>query len=219
MNTHFENWRSDWETAKKAVGEIGTLRGMWKRPVPAGWKREGWNLPQGFRSSSAERRGEQAIESRLLGSQNGINIHWMKRGNERWPFVAMHHRLPIANQRKSQVIADAFGLILLGSEVHPVVVEVKVRANDCWSAMVQNLLQIRMLRSCHQMLKREFAVDFRGVWGVVLAPKDYFEHDPIKFEACQQAMKALKSTKARVAFCSTDDLDKRKIVYLAGNWR
>ena len=219
MNIRFENWRSDWEAAKNAVGDVDAILALWKRPLPTGWKREGWNLPQGFRSGGVKRRGEQKIEASLLGSHSGINIHWIKRGNQRWPFVAMHHRLPMANQRKAQVIADAFGLILLDSEVHPVVVEVKVGANNCWSAMVQNLLQIRMLRHCHQTFKREHAINFQGVWGIVLAPKEYFERDLNKFKACQVAMKSLKSTEARVAFCSSDKLDKRKIEYLAGNWR
>lgn len=219
MSTHFENWRGDWETAKDAVGDVKRILDIWKKPAPPGWKKEGLNLTQGFRSNSVKYRGEQELERLLLGAQGGFNIHCIKWAKELWPFVAMHHRLYIANQKKGQVIADAFGLILLGSEVHPVAVEVKVKANDCWSAMVQNLLQIRMLRHCHKVLKREFAIDLKGVWGIVLAPKTYFEHDRVKFAACQNAMKALKSTEARVAFCSSDGLGRHNIKYLAGNWR
>jgi hypothetical protein len=61
--------------------------------------------------------------------------------------------MPLASRRKGQVIADAFGVLKAKNNVRPIIIEVKVTANNPWFALIKNLQQIRLARACAHKLQ------------------------------------------------------------------
>jgi len=126
--------------------------------------------------------------------------------------------------RSGQVIADAFGVLKIGKSIRPLFIEVKVTANDPWFALVENLQQIRLARACAHKIqdfvhtKSEHRVE-RGVWGLILASKTYYEKHVGKLNGCNPMLEVLKrTTRARVAFGISDYLATGQIRIIAHNW-
>jgi hypothetical protein len=55
---------------------------------------------------------------------------------------AIYQNMPLANQRKGQVIGDAFGVLKTDKSVRPLFIEVKVTANNPWFLRDQNRTRI-----------------------------------------------------------------------------
>lgn len=221
INKHYTKWCEDWQAAKKKIGDIEEVIRLWQKP-PKGWERISWEMGLGFRKGTQEDRGEQAIERQLLGNNGKINLHTFQHRGA-YPIIALHHNMALANCRKNQVIADAFGLVAVGGCFHPLAMEVKVTAQNCWSALVQNLQQVRMLRAnvCHLQNYLQDVVSGvgRGAWGMVLAPRAYYDRHPECLNACKKLLKRLKDdTTGRVVLATSDNLSDHKIGCVIGNW-
>jgi len=137
---------------------------------------------------------------------------------------SIYHNMPLANQRGGQVIADAFGVLKIDKCTRPLMIEVKVTANDPWFALVENLQQIRLARACARKIQ-EFVLKSskervaRGVWGLILAPESYYTKHAASLEKCRILLDALKqSSRARVAFGHSDYLADDQIKIIAHNW-
>lgn len=222
-NVRFNEWSQKWETARGILDAEAVLR-LWKSPVPANWQRDSnsWTGKLGYRHNHKEGpRGEQIIEKKLL---EGF-LHKIVDGDQHHPFLAVYQKMPLANQKQNQRIADVLGLVLHQETIHPVMVEVKVGANNCWFALVECLLQVRMGRAngvnIEAFLKKWNLPHSRAIWGMVLAPSDYFEKGEADgtMQHCRQLLSLLQEqTEARVAFASFDRLDKHSIRVKESNW-
>jgi hypothetical protein len=103
-------------------------------------------------------------------------------------------------------------------------IEVKRDANDPWLALVENLQQIRLARTCARKIQEFVLKSFkqrveRGVWGLILAPENYYKRHSASLAKCRSLLEVLRqTTRARVAFGSSDCLVSGRIKIVAHNW-
>lgn len=232
-NQRFEEWSERWNEARKccvaskdAIDEaIERVVGLC-RDTPSNWKRQRWEGPLGPRHNhkpGGKPRGEVKIENALLSAYACTLV---ARGNC-LPFLAVFQKMYLANQTKGQRIADVFGLLSHGGSLHPLMIEVKEKANDCWYALVECVQQVDMGRANERniasFLREKALPAAKGVWGMVLAPCAYYERKTSKdretWKACCALLDELKlKTQIRIAFCETDDLNLRSIRLRHSNW-
>ena len=220
----FKDWSADWKRERKKIDADQILK-LWQKPMPREWEREIWEGKLGYRKRS-DNKGEQCIEKELFdGGSNGFELVFSdQQPNAEYRVKAIYHNMPLANRREGQVIADAFGVLKTGKSVRPLFIEVKVTANDPWFALVENLQQIRLARACAQKIQTfvhentEYRVE-RGVWGLILAPESFYENHSSNLAKCKPLLDALKqTTRARVAFGSSDSLASGQIKIITQNW-
>ena len=193
--------------------------------MPRRWEREVWEGELGYRKRSAD-KGEQCTEKELfIRGTKGFELFFSRpQPNAVCRVEAIYHNMPLANQRKGQVLADAFGVLGIAKSVRPIFIEVKATANNPWFALVENLQQIRLARACAKRIQafvnnRTNHLVEKGVWGLILAPKDYYKKHADNLALCQPLLAALKQkTYARVAFGTSDLLKDGKIEIVASNW-
>lgn len=222
-NIRFNEWSQKWEAARSIRDAEAVVR-LWRSPVPPNWQRasNSWTGKLGYRNKNkVGPKGEQIVEKQLLDGY----LHRVVNGDEHYPFLAVYQKMYLANQQKNQRIADALGLLLHQETVHPVMIEVKVGANDCWFALVECLLQVRMGRAnganIEAFLKNRNFPHSKAIWGMVLAPSTYFKKGEADgtMEHCRRLLSLLKKkTEARIAFASFDSLDKHFIRVRESNW-
>src|ERR1700733_5742921 len=101
-------------------------------------RRGAWFHAPGYRKDSkdGQYRGEQKIESLLFDKE----IKLVREGKSLLIKVS-DHNFPMTKSRKGQVICDAFGFLRHKNKCHPITIEVKVAADNVWSAVVESLIQ------------------------------------------------------------------------------
>ncbi len=215
-STTFDDWCNAWKAAKHNVGDIGAVINL--RRVPRGQEKMSWEKVLGYRKSNTTDRGEQKIERQLLGARGFIEVHELYANHRYYPLVSLYQNMSLT--KKHRVIADAFGVVLVHGTSHPLVIEVKVSAQNCWSALVQNIQQVLLLRANPKPAQQFMPGMSRGAWGMVLARKDYYDRDPAHLAACTALLKELKKAKTeiRVVLAVADKLKHHKIWVMAGNW-
>ncbi len=199
------SWHDVWDKAKaSSPGDTATVIQAWKAKAPAKLLRKNWSMKTGFRkrvkaeallpkTEEASDRGEQKIERQLLGKKGEFKQHsWDPDVN----FYAAFHNVPYLNIRRGQIISDVFGFIGPGHVLNPVAVEVKVTAGTLWTAVIQNLQQVKLARANATNLAKYFSKlkgfekapevvgstgvaskreILRGTWGMVVAPASYYD--------------------------------------------
>jgi hypothetical protein len=220
----FKDWSNEWKDGRKKIDADQIIK-LWQQPMPRDWEREIWGGKLGYRKRS-DNKGEQCTEKELFkGGPNGFELVFSgQQTNANYRVKLIYHNMPLANRRKGQVIADAFGVLEAGKSVRPLFFEVKVAANDPWFALVENLQQIRLARACAQKIQAfvhentEYWVE-RGVWGLILAPESFYENYSGNLAKCKPLLDALKqNTRARVAFGSSDSFASGQIKIITHNW-
>jgi len=218
----FEAWSKKWKSAKKTHDVEDILR-LWKIMPTEKWKRhrKNWLTLLGYRKNTTEERGEQIIERALLGTKGNERSHKLILGCRSLKVTASRHNDALAGQRRGQVIVDATGTVTVGGTRHPLAIEIKSTADDCWSALVQNLQQIRLLRADEQGTKARFRAP-AGTWGMVLAPRSYYDMPKNQkvLPKCCELLARLKESKsqARVVLAVSDKLKDNLIEVIAHNW-
>ena len=224
----FSDWSKKWKDGRKNISPETILK-LWTNedPMPRRWERELWEGELGYRKRSAN-KGEQCTEDDLFnrGGKGFELVYSSNQSKAACRVEAIYHNMPLANQRKGQVLADAFGVLGVGKSVRPIFIEVKVTANNPWFALVENLQQIRLARACAKRIqtfvhnKTDHKVG-KGVWGLILAPNKYYKKHADNLALCRPLLAALKEkTNARVAFGISDFLKDGKIEVIdsASNW-
>ena len=220
----FSDWSSGWIDERKRKGiDPAKILALWQQPTTRGWEREIWEGQLGYRKCS-NNKGEQCIEKELFDGGPKVISFSEERTDTDCGLVAIYHNMPLANQRKGQVIADAFGVLKIGLCARPLLIEVKRDANDPWFALVENLQQIRLARACARRIQ-EFVLKSskhrveRGVWGLILAPESYYKRHSASLTKCRSLLDVLRqNTRARVAFGTSDCLASGRIKIVAHNW-
>lgn len=204
----FATWSAEWKKLRETQ-DVEKAIEMWRAKKASDWERTDWTGEiESYRHKIKSDRGEKKIERLLFERKEGFEI----RVGEHviGAFKATYHQKPLANQKSGQVIADASGVLKLrkGKKVHPLMVEVKDTANDCWYALIECLQQVQMARAYPDFKKTCPGTDGEGVWGMVLAPEDYFttKRSDSLMSLCNALLKRLKQSHARIAFASSDKL-------------
>lgn len=168
---------------------IGLLK---KVPIWSKTKREELILNKENQDPS----GEALIEDVLL-SQRVFNI-------EGHSVVFFAKRVALTKQKAGQIIPDLLGVARLGNKLKLIVAEIKVTDADAYYALRENLRQLRVIRGCYKLFKKnilaalsenisesvgekaEILQQFKeslnvtgkitlgGCWGVVIAPDFYY---------------------------------------------
>jgi hypothetical protein len=220
----FSKWSAEWKAGRERTDAWAILE-LWHQPVPRAWERAVWTGKLGYRKRSSD-KGEQRTEKELFNRvrEDFALIFSDQEPSAGYRVKTIYHNMPLANQRKGQVIADAFAVLVTDGNSRPLFIEVKVTANDPWFALVENLQQIRLARACARKIEN-FVLESskhrveRGVWGLILAPEDYYARHSVRLSKCTLLLDALKkSTRARVAFGASDSLVKGEIRIVAHNW-
>jgi len=225
MSIEFKTWSEKFKNCRKDIGNIEGVLNCWRSAIPTDWKRERWAASFGYRKNSkGDDRGEQVIERELLGQKGQWKLlkieHKTLKSNS---LISFYHNFPLAKFKSGQVIADAFGLVHIGKIYHPLVIEVKTNANDCWFALVENLQQIKMARANEVYLKtflgKIHAPSAKGTWGLVVAPRSFYEKNDNCLSSCKKLLKTLKeNTEARIAFAHSGKLEEDRIEIVCSNW-
>ena len=231
-NKQYSEWSKRWSDVRSNVvnidDNIDEVIKLWKTTPRGGWKRKTVVGGLGYRHHHKEGggpRGEQRIEEQLFKKY----LFTVEHNNSKCAFVPLYHKIPLANQKPEQRIADVFGLLLYNGAIHPLMVEVKEKADNCWYALVENLQQVKMARAnpdfINSLLAKHKMPVTPAVWGMVLAPKDYFAENN-KLTEAKKLLDALdKGTEkhcpidARIAFAAYDKLRIHKINVIHSNWK
>jgi hypothetical protein len=229
----FKNWSESFRSLRTQVGNVNGVVNVWNKRLPQDCLDRRWDGLWGFRTNSlegAENAGEKEIERRLLGKAGTLKQLCLVRSESddpaepEQPLLTAYHRFPLSNKKQGQVISDVLGVVLAGGRMRPILIEVKVKANDPWYALVECLQQVKLSRLSGericQHLKRRIDSVQKGAWGIVVArDRTYFTKDPAVLEDCKKLLLALKEgTNARICFAVLDELDDSKLVCIAGNW-
>jgi hypothetical protein len=220
----FSKWSAEWKAGRERTDAWAILE-LWHQPVPRAWERAVWTGKLGYRKRSSD-KGEQRTEKELF---NRVREHFALIFSDQEPpaeyrLKTIYHNMPLANQRKGQVIADAFAVLVTGASSRPLFIEVKVTANDPWFALVENLQQIRLARACARkiqnfVLESSHHLVERGVWGLILAPENYYARHSANLRKCKHLLDTLRlSSRARIALGISDSLAKGEIRIVAHNW-
>jgi hypothetical protein len=98
----------------------------------------------------------------------------------------------------------------------------KITDADPWFAVVENLIQTRLARfNLNNIEHYAIKLSLRdhnlqsargGAWGLVLAPRKYFDQNSTRFEATLKLIQELKErTRARIILAATDDLKEGRL--------
>lgn len=230
LRKEFADWSHRWKSLRKYTGNnINGVLNMWNEPPPSGCLRETWNAPVGYRKNDKGKvKGEQQIEKLFLPQKDDKTgkTFDLKRGSECLKVTGFAHNFPMSKFRSGQVIADCTAFIDCEGGRHPLSVEVKVQANNPWFAVVENLQQVKMLRSNPKAVVKCFGAQSwaveRGAYGMVLAPSIFYTHPKRRkmLALTNQLLDALQSkgAKARIILASSDNLAAGTINYIDGYW-
>jgi hypothetical protein len=219
----FNDWSARWKEERKTIDAVA-ISDLWQQRIPRGWEREIWEGKLGYRKCTDE-KGERRTEGELFkGKSRGFQLTFSdQETNADYRIEAIYHNMPLANQRKGQVIADAFGVLKTDKSARPLFIEIKVTANNPWFALVENLQQIRLARACAHKIQgfvhenSNHRVE-RGVWGLILAPGAYYEKHCNNLAHCKLLLDRLnQNALARVAFGISDFLAEGQIKIIAQN--
>ena len=214
----FQKWSAKWKEACHTIGAIDHIVKLLGEMPTHEWKRDQLVDVLGFRKNTEVDKGEQVIERQLLGCKGTVRHHCLKIQSRCCELKGLHHNAALSKHQSGQVIVDALGTVKVDSKLHPLAIEIKVTQGNCWSAVIQNIQQVRMLRANEREHLRQFQAD-GGVWGMVLAPRKYFTNNPPAMKASEDLLKRLKKcTNLRIALCFSDGLPNKQIECFCTNW-
>lgn len=208
----FAQWSDCWKEMKKDVGNVDRVMELWRLNVPSGCQRNTWNALFCYRhnhKAGGQPRGEQMIEKKLLPAQGKKSKEHALFRSEKPTLTlqAIGHKMPMANQSRGQIITDVLGILTVRNVNHPIAIEVKTTDQDPWFAVVENLLQIKMLRNnvgnVLEFFKQHGIANCKGAWGMVLAPRKYYQKDKQATENALRLIERLKKeSQARLMLIS-----------------
>jgi len=213
----FQIWSDQWKEARKQTTTVERVLTLLTQMPTQQWERPQLVDILGFRKNTKEDKGEQRIERQLLGPKGCPRTHIIQIRGKCCQLDALRHNAALSRHKSGQVIVDVLGKVLISGKWHPLAIEIKKTQGNCWSAVVQNIQQVRMLRHQSKASKKHFDAK-GGVWGMVLAPKKYFEKNPAAVQKSIELLHRLKKTELRIALCYSDALADGKIECFHSNW-
>jgi len=198
-----------WGRARKKVGAIrDVVRLIQAGPADTRGKR---NMAYKIELTGKQRRasipGEGKIEAQLLSARDKPKLCLIMKDRRKLSTVRfMSNAFGIGARRRGNVFTDLFGLDKKNS---PVCGEVKIKADNPWSAVVQCSEQVALLRSDRKFFSENIraknkAIKGTGTWGLIIAPPKYW--DKREITVAKRLVKRLREkTKVRICCVSYDD--------------
>lgn len=229
----YDQWSADFKQLKDfkspTQNEINLVIKYYKgNPPPSKSLRSQWEHDLGFRKMvvAGMDRGEQEIERLLLGSRGEIKTIRVEKATESLELRLSDHNFPFAALRRGQVISDAFGYHKSRNDFRPVAIEVKVRDGSPWLAVVENLIQVRLARRNFKNIEEHGRVKVlktlpprkvRGAWGLVVAPRSYYDKATIGIT--RKLIDQLKEeTNARIMLATIGEKKMGCLEWFYGYW-
>jgi len=193
-----------WDKAKDNVGTLEDVRKLIEigRKDRRGSRKMQYSFSLHGNQRRASMRGEGVIETQLLSTSKKSKECVLLKDEKRIKSVRFtDNAVGIGARRKDNVIVDLFGL---DDRDSPVCGEVKITANNPWSAVVQSVEQVALLRSDRAFLRNNLRAkaqkDIRavGAWGLVIAPPKYWLKK--EFQEAKRLVEYLRS-KTMVRIC------------------
>lgn len=208
-----------WDKAKKDIGALEVVRKLIEigRKDRRGSRKMEYSIILNGNQRRASMRGEGEIEAQLLSTcKKPTECMLLKDGRKIKSVHFTDNAVGIGARKKGNVIIDLFGL---DDKDSPVCGEVKKSANNPWSAVVQCVEQVALLRSDRKFLlnnlraKTHKKIRGVGAWGLVLAPPKYW--DKKEFHAAKSLVEYLRSeTMVRICCVSYPKLLHENQVFL-----
>ena len=193
--------KSKWDIARENIGSINDVIELIKEgPASTRGKRGKPYILDFGKQRRASIRGEGQIENQLLNVKQCILL---KNGKELNFIRFLSNAFGIGGTRLGNVIVDLFGLDKKDS---PVCGEVKITSGNPWSAVVQSVEQVALLRSDRKYflenIRGKFSQPIRGTgaWGLVIAPRKYWNKK--ESESAKKLVEVLRE-KTKVRICCT----------------
>lgn len=193
-----------WNKAKENVGALEVVRELIEvgRKERRGGREMQYSITLHGNQRRASTRGEGVVETQLLSTCKKPKECILLKDEKKIKSVYFtDNAVGIGARQKGNIIVDLFGL---DDRDSPVCGEVKITANNPWSAVVQCVEQVALLRSDRAFLRNNLRTkaqkDIRGVgaWGLVIAPPKYW--DKKEFHAAKRLVEYLRS-KTMVRIC------------------
>lgn len=174
--------KEEWNKARNDTGNIDLVLDLVKRGMTdlvRGRRNMGYPFGLSGKQRRESLRGESKIEAKLLSSPKSPKKCVLVKDSRMIKEIEFKaNAAGLGNRRKGNIITDLFGIDGIGS---PVAGEVKVTDRNPWYAVVECVAQVALLRADRQhlmsWLKEKLGDDIRGrgAWGIVIAPKEYWE--------------------------------------------
>lgn len=208
-----------WYKAKKSVGALEVVRELIEigKKDRRGSRKMPYSITLHGNQRRASIRGEAEIEAQLLSTcKKPKKCILLKDGKKIKSVHFTDNAVGIGARKKDNVIVDLFGL---DDKNSPVCGEVKITADNPWSAVVQCTEQVALLRSDRAFLRNDLRAkaqkDIRGVgaWGLVIAPPKYWNKK--EFHVAKSLVEYLRSkTMVRICCVSYPELLYEDKVFL-----
>jgi hypothetical protein len=176
---------------------IRDLLALWEAPVPGSWMRSGPDTPGRLISGQrytrgnlhGARRGEHEIEYEILVT-HFEKVRWLGR-----PLLDGVNAYPLTRDsggaRHDNVEADLVLLAGSADSASLLVADVKVTDGNTWTALVQNLRQLRLFTanaSCLSLFEqRGVETNVTAICGAVIAPRVFYSGKGKKTNSVQHA--------------------------------
>jgi hypothetical protein len=211
LGTWIKHWwlcaQYDGASVTEIEERIGALLALWRTPIQSGWERgvDRQLLSERYRRGDAANphAGEHAIEAEVLAEPLG-DVRFFA-GAVLDGVNAVPLTRDLGGGRAANVEADLFLLAEREGKTGVFVVEVKDGADNAWHAVIENLLQLRLV---HDSPRAAALFEARKSLqlpppslphcGVVLAPRRFYERDGKKKSALPAAAKLIESFRDHV---------------------
>jgi hypothetical protein len=210
MSISYREWSAKWAQERQYSGiqistqalplRIKNVLNLWNIETPLAWERQDWAFlkQRGFRRGDEDNpQPEHKLEKELFA----IPTWEVKGGNERMNFIPELNEISFGNQRSGQRKIDVLAILKINDRPIPLAIEMKGKiTNNCWFAVVENLQQLRLLRSYPQSclavngwLKPFEKLPLSETCGMVLAPLPFFHAKGQKRNSFGQARELLRA--------------------------
>lgn len=213
--SQFMRWREAWDAIGDFRGadlpqpaqRVENLLRLWQAPIPGAWTRTQSDIPSRLLTGrytrgnlNGSRRGEHQIEHDIL-MQDFDHTQCLGRqlldGISAYPLVKDH-----GGGRCNDVEADLVLLVGPPASASILVSDVKVTDGNPWTALVQNIRQLRLFTAnpecVHIFSRRGLQVKAAEVWGAVVAPESFYRSPGQKANSVRHALRLSEALRSRL---------------------
>jgi hypothetical protein len=210
MSLSFHDWSTQWAQGRQYTGtqiseqalpsRIKSVINLWNLEMPLAWERGDWAFLQqrGFRRGDEhDPQPEHKLERELFD----LRVWEVKGGTLPMHLYPELNEISFGNQGDGQRKIDVLALLRIEDRTTPLAIEMKGKStNNCWFAVVENLQQLRLLRSYPQSrlalnpwLEPFEQLPLSHSWGMVLAPPSFFDAKGQKQNSFRQAKELIRA--------------------------
>jgi hypothetical protein len=209
MSLSYHDWSAEWARGRRYTGtqisdkalpsHITSVINLWNMEMPVAWERKNWTFlrQRGFRRGDHQNpQPEHKLEKKLFD----LSVWEVKGGTLPMHLYPELNEISFGNRGDGQRKIDVLALLRVGDKTIPLAIEMKGKStNNCWFAVVENLQQLRLLRSyplshlaLNPWLKPFQQPPLGHSWGMVLAPSPFFAAKGQKTNSFRQSKELIR---------------------------